>query len=303
MDGATSPANEPEPHPTIGRDVVVDGFRLHLEESGAGEPTLVLLHGFASSSSSWQLVRPALSSTHRVIAIDRLGFGRSERPRRGSWDGASPYATTAAVTHTLAVLDACCPPPSRVVLVGHSAGGAIAVGAAIEDQDGAPGRVAGLVLVSPAIFGDGPPPLVRSMMHVPGMGAAMSFSLRHAGPRLIERGLRRAWHAPSAMPAAIRAAYHDLADADGFADALVEMTRAVVPLDLAGRLGAIDLPALVITGDDDRIVPVADSTRVARSLPDAELVVVPECGHVAHEERPAAVVEAVTRFVARLVTG
>lgn len=57
---------------------------------------------------------------------------------------------------------------------------------------------------------------------------------------------------------------------------------------------------LVITGDDDRIVPTAQSVRLAEELPNAELVVVPACGHVPHEECPQAVIDAITAFLDEL---
>ncbi|HEX2850125.1 MAG TPA: alpha/beta hydrolase, partial [Acidimicrobiales bacterium] len=146
----------------------------------------------------------------------------------------------------------------------------------------------------------GPPPVVAALLRtVPGAGALMAAALRAAGPRTVDRGLRRAWHDPSAMPEPLRASYLSMLTDRSFAGALVEMTRAVAPLDLAPRLGEIGVPVLVVTGDDDRIVPVADSRRVAAALPAAELVVVPECGHCAHEEKPDEVVAAVESFLAR----
>jgi len=57
---------------------------------------------------------------------------------------------------------------------------------------------------------------------------------------------------------------------------------------------------LIITGDDDRIVPTADSVRLADEIPGAELVVIPNSGHVAHEETPEAVMAAIEAFLARV---
>jgi pimeloyl-ACP methyl ester carboxylesterase len=54
---------------------------------------------------------------------------------------------------------------------------------------------------------------------------------------------------------------------------------------------------LVITGDDDRIVPTEQSVRLAGELPNAELVVIPECGHVPHEECPGPTLEAMEAFL------
>jgi pimeloyl-ACP methyl ester carboxylesterase len=60
------------------------------------------------------------------------------------------------------------------------------------------------------------------------------------------------------------------------------------------------MPCLVITGDDDRIVPTDQSIRLADELPDAELVVIPDCGHIPHEECPELFLQAVTDFLNQL---
>jgi pimeloyl-ACP methyl ester carboxylesterase len=64
----------------------------------------------------------------------------------------------------------------------------------------------------------------------------------------------------------------------------------------------LTLPVLVITGDDDRIVPTADSVRLAGELPNAELVVIPGCGHIPQEECPQAVLDAIQTFLDGLET-
>jgi pimeloyl-ACP methyl ester carboxylesterase len=68
-------------------------------------------------------------------------------------------------------------------------------------------------------------------------------------------------------------------------------------LGLDKRLSELKLPVLVITGDDDRIVPTQSSIRLAGELPNARLVVIPNCGHVPHEECPQAFMQAVAEFL------
>jgi len=67
---------------------------------------------------------------------------------------------------------------------------------------------------------------------------------------------------------------------------------------LPARLTEIQMPCLVISGDDDRVVPTADSLRLAEELPNATLAVIEKAGHVPHEERPEAFLEAVAEFLA-----
>jgi pimeloyl-ACP methyl ester carboxylesterase len=68
---------------------------------------------------------------------------------------------------------------------------------------------------------------------------------------------------------------------------------------LIEQLEELDVPVLVITGDDDRIVPTEQSVRLAQELPRAELVVIPNCGHLPQEECPEAFLQAVEAFLAR----
>ena len=70
-------------------------------------------------------------------------------------------------------------------------------------------------------------------------------------------------------------------------------------LKLGERVKDLRTPALVITGDDDRIVPTQQSIRLAGELPDAELVVIPNCGHVPQEECPEPFLNATTNFIAQ----
>ncbi len=72
------------------------------------------------------------------------------------------------------------------------------------------------------------------------------------------------------------------------------------PLDLASRLGELALPVLVMTGDDDRIVPTAQSVRLSKEIPGARLVVVPNCGHIPQEEQPQAFLQAVGQFLSSM---
>jgi pimeloyl-ACP methyl ester carboxylesterase len=87
---------------------------------------------------------------------------------------------------------------------------------------------------------------------------------------------------------------------EGWDQALWEFTLANRHVGIAERLDEIKLPSLVITGDDDRIVPTKDSIRLAGELPNAHLVIITNAGHVPHEERPDAFMEAVNGFFREL---
>jgi pimeloyl-ACP methyl ester carboxylesterase len=181
----------------------------------------------------------------------------------------------------------------RAVLVGNSAGGTLAILTALTY----PERVEALVLVSPAVYvGGGTPAWLRPFLNTPQM--------RHLGPLLARQiqdwGVdfaRSAWHDPEKLTPEIWEGYTKPLRAENWDRALWEVTRASRPLGLETRLGEVRVPVLVITGDDDRIVPTQQSVRLAGEIPGAQLAVIPECGHVPQEECPGPFLEAVEAFL------
>ena len=274
--------------------VDVGSLQVHLQRAGAGGLPLLLLHGFGASTFSWRKVLSSLASERLVVAFDRPAFGLTQRPMPPFPGGISPYSPGAQVDLTIGLLDRL--GVDRAVLVGNSAGGTIALLAALEH----PERVAGLVLVDPAVYaGGGAPGWVRPLLRLPQMrrlGPLLVRSIRERGRDLIET----AWHDPSRITPDVLEGYTRPLQAENWDRALWELTLASAESDLAARLGELDLPVLVITGDDDRIVPTEQSVRLAGEITGAQLVVIPSCGHVPQEECPAAWLTAVESFLADL---
>lgn len=276
-----------------------DAIEVHYKEAGVGEPALVLLHGFGASLFSWREIMAPLATAQRVIAFDRPAFGLTERPMRGDWGAPAewragiPYSADAQAELTVQLLDKL--GVDQAVLVGNSAGGAVAMLTALRN----PERVRALILISPAVYSGGAPPAAQWLLQTPQM--------QHLGPllsrRIQEWGIdfaRSAWHNPALLTQEIWDGYLAPLQVANWDRALWELTTASRPSGLPERLHEFTLPVLVITGDDDRIVPTALSERLAGELPDASLVVIPACGHVAHEECPAATLDAIEQFLATL---
>jgi len=266
----------------------LNGLTVHYKQTGTGEPALILLHGFAASVYSWREVMEPLTAYGRVVAFDRPAFGFTERPL--NWSGPNPYSAEAQVDLTIALMDSL--GIERAVLVGNSAGGTVAVQTALAY----PERVAGLILISPAVYGGGGSPgWIRPLLATP--------QINRLGPLLVrniqERGLdfgRSAWHNPDLITAEMWAGYTKPLQAENWDRGLWLLTRTSRASNLAERLDEITVPVLLVTGDDDRIVPTAQTVRLAEELPGATLLVIPACGHVAHEECPAPFLAAVADF-------
>jgi len=109
--------------------------------------------------------------------------------------------------------------------------------------------------------------------------------------------LKAAWHDPGKLTPEIIANYRKPLQADNWDVALWELTRASRPSNLEERLAELNLPVLVVTGDDDRIVKTKESIRLAGEIPGAQLTVFEGCGHVPQEECSEAFLRAVTPFI------
>jgi len=245
-----------------------------------------------SSTFSWREVIGPLSETLRVVAFDRPAFGLTERP--DAWGGENPYTADFAMALTLDLMDALS--VERAVLIGNSAGGALAARLALEH----PERVQALILVDAAIYSEGGSRAwLRPLLATPQMRRIGPVLLRNVRTWGAEFG-RSAWHDPARITPEIWAGYTLPLRADNWDRALYEYTLASQPGDLASRVSEIDMPVLVITGDDDRIVPMADSVRLASEIPNARLAILPACGHVPQEECPQAFLEVVQEFLTAL---
>ncbi len=274
------------------RFINIHGINVHYKMFGQGKPVFILLHGFAASEFSWREVMQPLAQEYNatVIAYDRPAFGLTARPLPGEWTGDSPYGPDAQVNMLIGLMDAL--KIERAIWVGNSAGGGIAALAALRH----PSRVDALILVDAAIGGGSNAPWYQPLMTTPQgrrIGPLIARQIKEWG---IDFG-KSAWHAPSKITPEIWQGYLKPLQVENWDRALWEFTASSRPTELASQIKNITLPTLVITGDDDKIVPKERSIRLANELPNAKLVVIPNCGHVPHEECPAEFLSAVKNFM------
>lgn len=231
------------------RFVTVNGIDVHYTVAGSRAPALVLLHGFGASVFSWREVVGPLSRRWQVVAFDRPSAGLTERPMPGEWDpsdypGGSPYSPEAQADLVIGLLDAL--GIRSAVLVGHSAGGSIALLSALRH----PGRVVGLVLVDAAVYTEGGPPgIVYPLLKTPQARRIGPLVARSLGGVAGERFLELAWHDPARITPAIRAGYRLPLKAERWDRGLWELTVARHPLRLHERLEEVRCPVLVISAE------------------------------------------------------
>jgi pimeloyl-ACP methyl ester carboxylesterase len=291
------PPGDVQPRETFFSDdsnvVEINGIEIHYKESGdPNGPLVLLLHGFGASTFSWHRVMEQLSVYGHVVAYDRPAFGLTERPMPEDEQGWEEgiYGEDANIAIIIGLMDHF--GAEQAILIGNSAGGRVAMAAAVAF----PERVRALVLVD-SVGGEG---ASQGLLGV----VLRSPQLRAIGPYLArtiassgEDTIQQAWHDPSLITEEIIAGYKLPLQVENWDRALWEFTRASKRPDLVSRFDRLTMPVLVVSGDDDRIVPVETAVRLAEQINGASLVIFDNCGHVPHEECPQAFMDAIDAFL------
>lgn len=273
-------------HPPTGTIIAIDGVRLHVTDRGQGPPVL-LIHGNAVTASDWDSsgVAGLLLPHHRVIAIDRPGFGHSTRPRDRVWTAAAQADLLHAALETLGV--------DRPVVVGHSWGAIVALALATRHQ----ASLAGLVLVSGYyVWTLRPDVLPQALAALPVLGDALRYTIAPILGRLNTPLLKRLMFAPRPVPPRFQADYaNELAVRPGQLRATAEDAALMIPGVLAfrGELAHLRLPVTILAGAEDRIVWPRRARWLAAQIPHSLCRIVPGAGHMLHHAAPALVRDAV----------
>jgi pimeloyl-ACP methyl ester carboxylesterase len=270
--------------------VVIHGLRRAYRRVGSG-PALLLVHGLACDSTTWDKVIAPLAERFTVIAPDLLGHGASDKPDADYSLGG--YANGMRDLLTVLGID-------TVTVVGHSFGGGVAMQFAYQF----PERTERIVLISTGGLGPEVTRVIR-FLTVPGSGAATSVATLRPWRPLIAGGLR-------ALSRTGLAATRDLDEVSdiytAFADpahrrAVQRVTSHV--LNWRGQFVTMTdrsylarvLPVLVIWGADDRVIPVTHA-ETARMNAWADVHVLADTGHFPHKDHPEEFVRLVDEFVA-----
>ncbi|RJP48927.1 MAG: alpha/beta hydrolase [Anaerolineaceae bacterium] len=276
--------------------IEVNDVTIHYKEQGNGETTFILLHGFGASAFSWREVMDDFAARGRVIAYDRPAFGLTERPMPETWK-TNPYSMDANIELLRGLMDAL--GIEKAVLVGNSAGGAVSVAFALRY----PERMDALVLVDPGLGGGrGPqfPDWVLPLMRTP--------QARHIGPLLVrdiavsgDETILRAWSDPSKVTDEIFEGYHKPLQANNWDRGLYELTFAPAHSELRPLLPNLKTPTFIIGGEDDLIIRPWYFEAIAPEIPGAQLVLLPNCGHVPQEECPDVFMQEIIQFLESVV--
>jgi 2-hydroxy-6-oxonona-2,4-dienedioate hydrolase len=259
-----------------GRMVEVYAQKIHYYEAGDG-PAVILLHGLGLDASFWVLQIPALARSHRVYAVDMLGFGRSDKPPL-------EYSIETFVEFLEGFMRQAGIP--KATLVGLSLGGWIAADFAAQH----PEMVERLVLVDAA--GIRPPVRLTEAM----------LALLNPGSLAEERNLLEfvLYNKELATEEFVEMLFtHRMRSGNSYTVARVIHRMLTRDEWVNEKLASVHAPALVVWGRQDMLLPLALGEEYARLLPGAKLVVIDDCGHLPPAEKPAEFAKAVVEFLAQ----
>jgi pimeloyl-ACP methyl ester carboxylesterase len=257
---------------------------IHYVERGSGDRNLILIHGFCSSTFTWNDVIGPLSEHFHVYALDLPGFGFSDKPRDFDYD----YENFAHAVRRFMDEKGI----ERATLAGNSMGGGVtAKFAALYPQ-----RVDRVILVDSAGYpheGKGAMPL--KLLGAPLLGRFL-FSLNSPGAMKIILQ-RTSFHDDAKVTDERARAYFDAFRVNGAGRAAKKTIVNIAASSLRDDIKKITAPTLIIWGENDELIPPEIAEDFHRDIKGSKLVVIPNCGHLPEEEKPEAFVAAVLEFM------
>jgi pimeloyl-ACP methyl ester carboxylesterase len=252
------------------------GVKIHYLEAGSG-PVVVLLHGLGGNTTNWAFNIAPLAQKYRVVVLDQIGFGKSDKPLIN-------YRIATYVDFLDAFLKEL--KIERASLVGNSMGGWVAAAYALAH----PEKVDRLVLVDAAGFA-----------FAPGFDTSQLIKLNPSTREGMKELVSRVFYNKQLFmsDAFINASMAARINA-GDGHTIRSITESIIRREdfLDNRLSVIKQPTLVIWGREDGLLPLADGQRFQKEIPGAQLLVFDQCGHVPQVEKAAEFNAALLNFLA-----
>jgi len=273
-------------HPEHSWFTTVGGVRIHYQEAGdENAPPLVLIHGFISSTLIWsQVFLPLAQAGFRVVAIDLPGYGYSDKPDDGR------YTIDAQAHAVLSLMDRL--GLEEATILGASYGGAIAATMALDY----PERVSRLVLIG-AVSSDEPKKkLLLRISRLPLIGdiaTPLFLGSRWVLRKRMEQMYQRTG---TTLDERMLEARHHLLVTANTHRAMIRTVRRWNANRISRDLHLIRQPTMIVWGEDDTHIPLSEGFRLRDAIPNGQLIIFRNCGHLPPTEYPEKFVEVVADF-------
>lgn len=259
-----------------------------------GDPTnppILMVHGWLSHRGVWRQTTPVLQDKYYCVALDLLGFGNSDRPADGDYSICAQAGRVLTLADHLGF--------ERFALIGHSMGGQICayLAACI-----APERVERLISVDGVVTGKLMPEVESKVYPLINLAALyppiqkLSAAFSHWKP--YTRWLFHAWfYRMDSIPLDSWEMDRRMAQRPEIAISAQRAGQAIHACNLTNDLPKILAPTLGIYGRNEGTVPFSDAELLQRLVPNAQLIVIEDCGHFPMYEQTAAYLSALSKFL------
>ena len=259
----------------------VDGVKVRYRDEGPQDGrAIVMVHGFTSSLETWDALANDLKSEFRVIRLDLPGHGLTGP------DPQARYTNEESVQFLEGFLEAI--NVDKPILVGSSLGGLLSWRVAANSDD----LVSKLILIAPGGFpinGVGDDPVAVPMM--------VKLYLTKAPETGVNQATSVLFSDPSKLSVKRQKEVRDMMLVPGNGDALLARAASFTLPDPTPDLAMVNVPSLLIWGQDDIMIPVTQAEKFVTAMPDAELIIYPNMGHLPQEESPEVVAKDVRKFL------
>ena len=262
----------------------VGPMKIHLMHEGEGKP-IILIHGFTASLYTWRFNIPKLGEEFSVYALDLPGFGYSDKPLDFDYtlDGYAKFITDFMDAKGI----------KKATIVGNSMGGGVAIKVATLFPD----RVEKLVLIDSMGYPSESHFLPFTLMGIPVIGdVLMSLNYRAVVEKSLTGGV---YYDNSFVTDEVVDAYYNVYATENAKKTPLIVIRTIFnAYPITGdEIKSIAVPTLVLWGQSDNLIPVADSAAFGMDIGGACVVTYPEAGHMPQEEKADLVNNAIANFV------
>lgn len=273
------------------KKIKINNYALNYNITGTGNETLLFLHGFALSTESWGgIVSKIDTNKYKIICIDILGFGFSEKPTSFDYSIESQSSLIESFLKELNI--------DTISLIGHSYGGVIGLYLtykAITAQNDI--KIKKEVLIDVPAFSDIRPKFIDILE-----SDFLSFlALKIMPARALAKYM-------------IKTTFYNYKDAKNnhlerytfflkqknIDESMVQMAKNILPDktdDIVSCYSHIDFPVLIIWGQNDALIPVENGVSLAAKIKTSEMKIIPNCGHVPQEECPVETAYEINKFL------
>ncbi len=259
-----------------------DGIKVHYMEQGKGD-VLLLIHGYTSNLYSWNEVMPELSKKYRVIAVDLLGYGFTDKPKDATYNYRSFSDVIKKFLDKKGI--------RKLSIAGNSMGGGTAIRFALDH----PAMVNKLILVDSSGVKFAHDPMLLIMFGTPGLN---NFIFSIINKSIMKKSLEFCCYYNNDAVTDERAYLYTFSFRTK--GSFNSVTKTVMQNDFDGledKLGTLKAPTLIIWGEKDMLIPATTAGKFHRLIPNSKLTIIEKCGHMPQEEKPAVTIAAIEGFL------